>query len=71
MSKDWQEDVRWRVVVNEEEQYSIWPEYRSLPAGWCETGMTGTRDECLAHIDRVWKDMRPASLRRRMEGTGR
>jgi MbtH protein len=54
------------VVLNDEEQYSIWPEGRQLPAGWREEGFTGTEDECLAYIDEVWTDMRPASLRQWM-----
>jgi MbtH protein len=54
------------VVVNDEEQYSLWPVERDLPAGWRPAGFTGSREECLAHIDRVWTDMRPASLRRWM-----
>lgn len=54
------------VVVNDEEQYSIWPAERDLPAGWRRDGFTGTEDECLAHIDVTWTDMRPESLRRWM-----
>ena len=54
------------VVVNDEEQYSIWPAERDLPPGWRQDGFTGTEDECLAHIDETWTDMRPASLRRWM-----
>ena len=54
------------VVVNDEEQYSIWPVGRDLPAGWRADGFTGTEEECLAYIDEVWTDMRPASLRRWM-----
>jgi MbtH protein len=54
------------VVVNDEEQYSIWPVGRDLPAGWRADGFTGTEDECLAHIDETWTDMRPESLRRWM-----
>jgi MbtH protein len=66
------EDTLWdgktlRVVVNLEEQYSIWPIDRDVPAGWSEAGMSGTKDECLAFIERVWTDMRPLSLRRAME----
>jgi MbtH protein len=57
------------VVANDEEQYSIWPQDREVPAGWRETGLRGTREECLAHIEEVWTDMRPLSLRRRMEAT--
>ncbi|MBW6433300.1 MbtH family NRPS accessory protein [Actinoplanes hulinensis] len=55
-----------RVVRNDEEQYSIWWNDRDLPAGWTAEGFTGSQDECLAHIETVWTDMRPASLRRRM-----
>ena len=54
------------VVVNDEEQYSIWPAGRELPAGWRRDGFTGTEEECLAYIDETWTDMRPASLRRWM-----
>jgi MbtH protein len=55
------------VVLNDEEQYSIWWSDRELPAGWRTDGTKGTREECLAHIGEVWTDMRPLSLRRRME----
>ncbi|MFI1767728.1 MbtH family protein [Streptomyces sp. NPDC020800] len=55
------------VVVNDEEQYSIWPAGREVPAGWRESGVRGSKDECLAHIEEVWTDMRPLSLRQRME----
>jgi MbtH protein len=55
------------VVVNDEEQYSIWLADRELPAGWRTDGTRGTRAECLQHIGEVWTDMRPLSLRRRME----
>ena len=54
------------VVVNDEEQYSIWPAERDLPAGWRRDGFAGTEDECLAYIDVTWTDMRPESLRRWM-----
>ncbi|MCC3771374.1 MbtH family NRPS accessory protein [Streptomyces sp. UNOC14_S4] len=56
-----------RVVRNDEEQYSIWWANRELPAGWYAEGFQGTQDECLAHISEVWTDMRPLSLRLRME----
>ncbi|WP_371502631.1 MbtH family NRPS accessory protein [Kitasatospora sp. NBC_00374] len=56
------------VVRNDEEQYSTWPVDRELPAGWQETGVRGSKADCLAHIDQVWTDMRPLSLRIRMEG---
>lgn len=57
----------YRVVLNDEEQYSIWQAERELPAGWRAEGTEGSKQECLDHIGRVWTDMRPASLRRRME----
>ena len=57
---------RYVVVVNDEEQYSIWIEEQALPAGWRADGVSGTRAACLAHIDAVWTDMRPAGLRRAM-----
>ncbi|MEV5280511.1 MULTISPECIES: MbtH family NRPS accessory protein [unclassified Streptomyces] len=58
-----------RVVLNTEEQYSIWWADRALPAGWRAEGTEGSREECLAHIGEVWTDMRPLSLRRRMDTT--
>jgi MbtH protein len=61
------DDRRWRVVLNEEEQYSVWWTDREPPAGWRAEGTEGTKDECLARIEEVWTDMRPLSLRRRME----
>ncbi|CAD5918091.1 MULTISPECIES: MbtH family protein [Streptomyces] len=57
----------YRVVLNDEEQYSIWQAERELPAGWRAEGTQGSKEECLDHIGRVWTDMRPASLRHRME----
>jgi MbtH protein len=57
---------RYLVVVNEEEQYSIWPEGRTVPAGWRAVGEAAPKDECLAYIETHWTDMRPLSLRRAM-----
>jgi MbtH protein len=54
------------VVVNHEEQYSIWLAGRQVPAGWREVGVTGSKAACLAHIKAVWVDMRPLSLRQAM-----
>ncbi|MFE1174092.1 MbtH family protein [Streptomyces sp. NPDC058773] len=59
-------DDRYLVVVNHEEQYSVWFADREIPAGWRAEGTTGSRDACLDHIERVWTDMRPLSLRQRM-----
>ncbi|GAA3034875.1 MbtH family protein [Actinokineospora globicatena] len=55
------------VVVNGEEQYSVWFLDREVPAGWRATGVSGSKADCLAHIDRVWTDLRPASLRLAMD----
>ncbi|MGW0801471.1 MbtH family protein [Nonomuraea sp. NPDC002799] len=52
-----------KVVVNHEGQYSVWPEGRDNPAGWTDEGIRGSRAECLEHISAVWTDMRPLSLR--------
>ncbi|MEV8097871.1 MbtH family NRPS accessory protein [Kitasatospora sp. NPDC085879] len=60
-------DIRHLVVVNHEEQYSVWRADRDLPAGWRAEGFAGSRQECLAHIGEVWTDMRPLSLRLRDE----
>jgi MbtH protein len=54
------------VVMNHEEQYSIWPADRELPLGWSAVGKTGLKAQCLAYIEEVWTDMRPRSLRERM-----
>jgi MbtH protein len=64
------EDVRpYLVVVNDEEQYSVWLAERELPTGWKAVGRSGTKDECLQHFGEVWTDMRPLSLRNAMTGT--
>ena len=55
------------VVVNHEEQYSIWPTERELPLGWQAEGFRGDKAACLAHIEEIWTDMRPRSLRERMD----
>jgi MbtH protein len=61
------DDRDYQVVINEEEQYSIWPTDRDIPVGWRPEGPQGRKAECLAYIDEVWTDMRPLSLRRQME----
>jgi MbtH protein len=57
----------YHVVMNHEEQYSIWPAYKAVPAGWTAVGQTGDKETCLAYIKEVWTDMRPLSLRKQME----
>ena len=65
----WEEDEKlvYKVVVNHEEQYSIWPDYKDIPAGWRAVGKTGLKPECLEYIKEVWIDMRPLSLRKQMD----
>lgn len=66
MIDDEEDTTIYKVVINDEEQYSIWPEHRDNPSGWYDVGKSGPKAECLAHISEVWVDMRPASLRRAM-----
>jgi MbtH protein len=63
---DTAEPGRYLVVVNDEDQYSLWAEDLPLPAGWRTEGTAGSREDCLARIDDVWTDMRPRSLREAM-----
>jgi MbtH protein len=68
MLKDGEEDkTTYKVVVNHEDQYSIWPADRENPLGWKDAGKSGFKPECLAYIKEVWTDMRPLSLRKHME----
>jgi MbtH protein len=62
------DSTKFKVVVNDEEQYSIWFAHRPAPGLWREVGPTGTKEECLAYIEEVWTDMRPLSLRKAMGG---
>lgn len=68
MNQNEQEDTTtYKVVVNHEEQYSIWLADRENPLGWRDAGKSGSKAECLAYIKEVWIDMRPLSLRKKME----
>lgn len=68
MSVDHQDDTtQYKVVLNHEEQYSIWPLERPNPLGWRDAGKSGFKPECLSYIKEVWTDMRPLSLRKQME----
>jgi uncharacterized protein YbdZ (MbtH family) len=64
---DREDTTIYKVVVNHEEQYSIWPDYKEMPLGWKDVGKSGLKPECLAYIKEVWTDMRPLSLRKKME----
>jgi MbtH protein len=71
VDSDEREDLStYKVVLNHEEQYSIWPIERANPNGWRDEGKTGTKDVCLAHIEEVWTDMRPLSVRKAMDDRG-
>jgi MbtH protein len=61
-----QAEVLYEVVVNDEEQYSIWPADKALPLGWKKAGKAGTKEACLEYVKEVWTDMRPLSLRKQM-----
>jgi MbtH protein len=68
MNREEQEDTTiYSVVVNHEEQYSIWPAHREPPLGWRKVEKEGLKEECLTYIEEVWTDMRPLSLRKKME----
>lgn len=65
-----QEHDAYLVVINHEEQYSIWPAHKEIPAGWSAVGEPGPKQQCLDYIKEHWTDMRPASLRRQMDQAG-
>ncbi|WP_414620788.1 MbtH family protein [Calothrix sp. CCY 0018] len=70
MYQDEKEDTTiYKVVVNHEEQYSIWSSDRENPQGWKDVGKNGLKQECLDYIKEVWTDMRPLSLRKKMQET--
>lgn len=60
-----EDSIQYRVVVNSEGQYSIWPVDRENPAGWESAGRNGSKEECLRYIDQIWVDMRPLGVRRK------
>ena len=64
---DSEDNTLYKVVINHEEQYSIWPANRENPLGWRDAGKSGNKAECLAYIKEVWTDMRPLSLRHQMD----
>ncbi len=60
-------EMKYKVVINHEEQYSIWPVDKENAPGWQDVGKSGSKEECLAYIEEVWTDMRPLSLRKAMD----
>jgi MbtH protein len=67
MNESEQDQIVYKVVINQEEQYSIWPADRENAQGWREVGKQGPKQECLDYINEVWKDMRPLRLRKQMD----
>jgi MbtH protein len=65
------DDIQYQVLVNDEEQYSLWPASHEVPAGWRSAGKEGGKQECMDYVDEVWTDMRPRSLRERMDAQNR
>jgi MbtH protein len=63
------DNARYEVLRNDEDQYSLWPAGHDVPSGWQQVGKEGTKEECSEYVDQVWTDMRPLSLRRRMDAT--
>jgi MbtH protein len=63
-------ETEYAVVINDEEQYSIWPVPRELPAGWKEVGVRGPESDCLAYIEKVWTDITPLSVRQWLQERG-
>jgi MbtH protein len=70
-SNETEDTTTYNVVMNHEEQYSIWPAGRELPLGWQTAGFSGPKTACLDYIKEVWTDMRPLSLRKKMEEDAR
>ncbi|HVB80877.1 MAG TPA: MbtH family NRPS accessory protein [Candidatus Binataceae bacterium] len=66
-TNDTEDNTNYKVVMNHEGQYSIWPADRENPVGWSDGGKSGSKAECLAYVKEVWTDMRPLALRKHME----
>jgi len=67
LQKDDQQEEIYQVVVNHEEEYSIWPSWKEIPLGWNAVGKQGSKEVCLSYIEEVWTDMRPLSLRNNLQ----
>jgi MbtH protein len=66
MFEDFPDRIEYKVVINHEEQYSLWPTGRENPLGWKDVGRSGSKKACLTYIEEVWTDMRPLSVHREM-----
>ncbi len=70
MSWNNEEDLTtYQVVINNEEQYSIWPDFKEIPVGWRAVGKSGNKDGCLEYIKEIWSDMRPLNVRKQMDAS--
>lgn len=58
---------QYQVLVNHEEQYSLWPTFKEIPIGWKQVGPIGKKQDCVDYVEKVWTDMRPLSVRRQLE----
>jgi MbtH protein len=67
MNESEEDQIVYKVVINHEEQYSIWPADRENPLGWRDVGKQGLKQDCLDFIKEVWTDMRPLSVRKQMD----
>jgi MbtH protein len=65
------DNAKYMILRNDEEQYSLWLAGQDVPAGWYKMGKEGSKEECTAYVDEVWTDMRPRSLREQMDGTSK
>jgi MbtH protein len=66
MDKNTSNETTYRVLVNHEQQYSLWPTNLPIPAGWSDVCVNGSREQCVEYVERVWTDLRPLSLRQAM-----
>jgi MbtH protein len=66
MFRDFPDNTKYRVVINHEEQYSLWPADKRLPADWRDAGQVGSKAECTTYIEKVWREMRPLELHKEM-----
>jgi len=64
-----EDDFEYQVLVNHEEQYSLWPTFKVIPNGWHQVGPIGSKQDCLAYVESAWSDMRPLSVRQRLSGS--
>src|SRR5260370_40803580 len=61
------EQLEYKVLVNHEEQYSLWPTFKTIPPGWRQVGQIGSKAFCVTYVESVWTDIRPLSVRRTLE----